>query len=1392
MRKKILRTSSIFAVLAALVPAAHAACVTTGADTDCTGTTTGQQSFGGDDQTVTVEPGAIVTSADSETVTIGGDRLELINNGDILNTGSGLAIRMSSTNGPTRFVNSGLVQSTAGNGAIIDVTVGDLTVDNSGTIETLDLVSGSFTGLIARTQNGNVSVTNSGTITGLDASTFSGNASVTNTGTLAGGGFKDGLSVVATGDVTILNAGQVSGGFRGINTVSYGGATRIENQGTIASTGSFGAGISSRISDASATGTILNSGEIDSANAGISVAFDEADSVSVTNSGMITTREDSSRNRRSSGIVVSGDAGLNGSTVTVTNTVDGEITTLGRDGNGVTVTIVGEADVVAVNDGAISTSGLSADGLGATTGTGSADAKNTGTIEATSAASFGVSASAGTGNATATNSGTIRATATGLRATSRASGDATVVNSGDINAGAAFSAYAQSGTATSVNDGTAQSQYSSGAFSLTGDASATNTGTLQSATISAGALTAASYSGTASVINSGDIVQSGAGGAGLATYNLGYTAETATFVGENSGSIVTTGDNSAGIRSFLYTGGYGAVVNMTATNSVDGTISTSGNGSHGIEFDNPSSGDIISSNAGSIDTTGVGSFGVSAYTADGSASFTNTGTITTTGDGSRGFSSNVNGNALITNQGTISVAGNGSGNRGISANQIDGGEGSIVNTDSGTITVTGDGVFGLYALGQGGAVTIQNDGAISVDGTGAKAVSALSSSGDLSITNSGAITATGTDVTALSGYSAASINIVNTGDISSDGQALSFYSYGAALSLTSSGEITGDIDLQDTIDTITISGVVDGQILLGALDDSLIYSGDETGSLNGNLFGGAGTDALTFAGTGASLFSSAASDFETVAVTGLAAFDGASFIGGDAFSIGATGGLAIGRGGTAIEAANGVSHAGRLALAPGATLNISGGGFSALSGSTTIFGVDTATPQILADGAIDFSSGSQIEINVLDVDTLFNGRTFDAAVSGTSLTDASGDLIDNSLLFDFIKEVVGGDTLRISMSQALQIDEVVDPADASAVGAALGLQSIVDGSGTAGVGLSTLFGQLPDDASVANGVEQFLPGDSGGIHETATFAASAATSTIMDNLQHRASSRVQSDTVERGAFTLWGDYVAGRIDGDADGYQAEYDGSVSGFVGGLDRAFLSEGSETLIGLSLFSIDGDVNEDTAANNDSDIESFGVSVYGEVKSGPWRGFAQAGFSDIDVSTQRANALLAEVVSSDYSGSQSHLTGVLDYTISQGDWQIIPRGELNYVATDFDRYNETVSLGALSIGDQSSSSTTARFEIEATTLWNAWDSAALRPDVRASVSSSSMDNDPLQAQFTDGGDAFAIALAERDGGAVGFGAGLSLDIQNGLSVRLSYDGDFADAGTRQIARLRVATQF
>ncbi len=1280
MRSSILRSSSLIALLSLFGPAAYAACTTTGTDTDCTGTSTGQQNLVGDDQTVTVETGATVTSSDTETLDIVGSRLDIVNNGEVLNTSTGFAIRTNSNSGPVSFTNTGLVRSVDGTGAFVSVNDGDLTVDNSGTIEGL----GAFGfGLQTQVTNGNNVVSNSGTIStsssseAISAGALAGTVTITNSGTatsllgsaISGGGNGEvtitnsgqatggdaGIVASSNADISILNSGEVTGGSLGILTNSAGGLTTIENQGDIFATAANGFGIRSIANGAGTSGEINTSGTIDSVLSGIFLTLTDSSSSSVVNSGSITTSATTARASQNSGILVRGEAITNLPTVSVTNEATGEITTSGTGANGIQIDMIGTANIVGRNDGAITTAGIVAHGLSGEGEAGTISLTNTGTINAS-----------GTGSAA-------------IRARSDAS-DIEIVNSGDIDATSAVLAGSASGDVSVRNDGNSLSRFGIQISSASGNASILNTGRVESDAAFRSGVYAYTYSGSASVVNTGDIISAGDGSAGMAATTYGYAAVTTDLSADNSGSIVTTGDNAAGIEVAVFASGYGTVAAMSAVNTVDGDITTSGNSSHGIFFDNRSAGDIAGSNAGSIETTGENASGIEASTAD-------------------------------------------------------------------------------------GAVSLSNSGTISVSGAGAVGISAASS---------------------------ADASIVNTGDISSAGQAISFSGNGAGLALTSSGTIRGDIDLAGSVDTVTISGLVEGSISLGANDDTLIYSGGANGGLNGNLDGGAGTDTLTFAATERNTFSATAAGFETIDITGLHTFDGAALTGAGAFTISASGDLAISAAGASIESANGLSNAGVLTLLPGAVLDIQTGGFSALDGSRTVFGVDAATPQIVADGAITFASGSQIEIDVLDVDTLVNGRSFDAAVSGTSVTDASGDLIDNSVLFDFIKEVVGGDTLRVTMNQTLQIDDVVNANDLSALGAAQGLQAIVDAGGVSGIGLSTLFGQLPDDASVVNGVEQFLPGDSGGILDTAAFMSNAAGHSIMDSVQHREPTAADAVSLERGALNLWGNAVVGKLDGDASGFTSGFDGSLSGFVMGLDRTFISTEFESLFGLSLYTLDGDVNEETIARNDSDIESTGINVYAQLKSQSWRAFAQLGTGSLDVTTQRENALLGEAVRSAYSGSQNNISAFVDYTISHGTWQFIPRGELSYVSTDLDAYTEQASLGALAIGDQTSSATTARAELEATTIWQAWEGTELRPDLRVSLATVSADSDALSAQFVDGGNPFSVSLAERDGGAFGLGVGLSLATDSGLSVRVSYDGDFADTGARQVARIRVATRF
>jgi len=401
----------------------------------------------------------------------------------------------------------------------------------------------------------------------------------------------------------------------------------------------------------------------------------------------------------------------NSGKVSVTNSTGGRISAFAQDGNA--IAIDASADVGAIlidNDGAISASSVNgaATAIRARAG-GDISVGNTGDISA-SILSNGGNTSRATGIYEGSTSGT-----------------ATVTNSGDINvlnnpanayaSGVGINANGVGSTVT--NSGSvevdAASAYGVVATSQGAIASITNTatGTIAVSGKNAVAVSAGSYFGPGQVNNAGNITATAAY-CGVFCYSnaVGVNAP----VVDNSGVIVV----SSGDENSFFGGAKG--------------ISSRSYGTDPVAINN--SGSITVDAAAYLgDATGIDAANFNG----GFVGIVNSGGITVTADGAlaraRGIATDAVGDASIVNQGDINVsAGNAA--AGIFAFS----EGTQRVTNSGSIETIGSSAQGIATYATTGI--IENSGTISVTANGAFGIQGNSNNGDNTIINSGDIAVT--------------------------------------------------------------------------------------------------------------------------------------------------------------------------------------------------------------------------------------------------------------------------------------------------------------------------------------------------------------------------------------------------------------------------------------------------------------------------------------------------------------------------------------------------------------------------------------------------------------------------------------------------------------------------
>jgi type V secretory pathway adhesin AidA len=313
----------------------------------------------------------------------------------------------------------------------------------------------------------------------------------------------------------------------------------------------------------------------------------------------------------------------------------------------------------------------------------------------------------------------------------------------------------------------------------------TNLGTLHGAGDTFDAISAQGTSGGTGqdvLINRGTIVTSGVESEGM--FN---SAAAVTMLNDTAGVIRTTGNDSVAMHDFASPGG------GTLTNN--GTLSTSGDGSHGMAA--LTNNDTLVNN-GSITTTGAGSYGMlangNAVGGTGNNVLTNHGTIDVSGASSHGLVSQDTAPGVVTNTGSVTARGAG-------------GLGAIF---SGNVTLNNAAGASIVSQ-QANAVVANGGGTFNNAGTIAGAINAIALTGGTStITNSGSITAAGSQAISVIGTFDTVIN--NTGTIAGGNGRAIWTDSGNDTFNWSGGTVTGFVRLDAGNDTANLTGLTDANL----------------------------------------------------------------------------------------------------------------------------------------------------------------------------------------------------------------------------------------------------------------------------------------------------------------------------------------------------------------------------------------------------------------------------------------------------------------------------------------------------------------------------------------------------------------------------------------------------
>ncbi|MEO1251842.1 MAG: autotransporter domain-containing protein [Pseudomonadota bacterium] len=1333
----------------ALAPTPAAAqCVNTSGDVVCTGSVAGPVSYSGAGYTLDNQ-GTVTLNEAGSAISLTGTNTYAINEGSIY---------------------SGADESTVGAnplGLLVGGNGADATAVNAGLI-VIDPIEGGT----AFADTGGAAIA-AFTETGTATATSQSGAQTYNFAVDSDNIIASGDNAYASNDGLAFNygggTGETPAGVPNASVISAnaeGGYALADNTGTARAFRAYTSVVGAYAFGESSTASAVNEagGDVDNLGAngvGVGAVNDGGLLASAVNNGDVNTTGDFTP-----GVAASG---LEGANAYAANTSSESVSAAGEGAYGVVAYASGGGTATAVNSGDISTQGQNAAALATFATGGDAVATNSGEATTTNNDAHAVYAQAVNGNATATN------TATGVAST---------------EGGSAHGVYAQvtgeGSQAVANNSGsvTTTGDYAFGAYAiaqdLDGDATVMNLagGSIMTSGDGSAGVIARAYYGSAYVNNAGDI---------STTATSGYEAD---------GVIVDAygNEDSYGAASFINTG---------TISTIDGEA---------VDINGSATGDTAFSNSGDITVTGSGSpDAVNIYSRAGNLNFYNSGLISTVGDSAEvveidtyGYGSYVGElSSTITFMNAATGVITGSGVESAEVVDIDvGGNGpygvvtTLDFTNAGMIQASGDTSEAVdLDLNQAATHSVNNTGTISTSGANAEALvldSNFYASGSvINVDNDGMIQSLGTGSGALEAdLYQASLDLDNSGTISSaDSYAIEVSGEGApgsTVEITNTGTITGDSTFEGTTDTFIHSGIINGDVDLGGGDDAFTVQGAGA-QINSTISGGEGTDTFTSNPSGTFSFGGAGgphiiTGFETIDFAGgTTIFDGVA-INGSPMTVVEAGATWSLQGADTTQMGGSVTNNGALAVAPGTALNIIEGGFTATSGSTTQFGAsDAGFGQIIADGNIDFQSGSTVAIDVVGTPVaLLDGQTFNAVVSNSGMvTDGSGvTVVDNSFLFDFSKAVIGGNALQISIEQALVLSQAANPDDPNRVAAATALQDLLGDDGPGAGAIGTALGVFATAPELDAALEDFVPDESNGL-VIAAISGYDRVIGLLNNRLNQGDLYDASGALDAGSSGFWVEGFGAWDDfnTDDDDFRVGFESNLYGVAAGYDYAFTPS---LLAGLTYYYIDGDVDESGANGAETDVSTHGILAYASKRFGDYRSKTSIGYGWNDYQGWRPIPVLDETASAEFDGSQFTFATELGYGLQHGDYTFTPLIGIRYVNLDFDAYEETGSVGAVAFDERDVDS--LRGEIGLIASYDgAWGGYSYAPEAHVRVFNEFLDIDePLAGRFVGGGSDFTTLVASPDDFSVNLGASISLLNKGAFDMRAGYDVTLGDGFT------------
>jgi hypothetical protein len=1009
----------------------------------------------------------------------------------------------------------------------------------------------------------------------------------------------------------------------------------------------------------------------------------------------------------------------------------------------------------------ITTYGDEAFGVNVTGGEG-AFVRNGGSISTSGADSTGVYI-VGEDEADIGNYGSIVVTGEGSRAIVAQGGDVNIYNKYDALISSTYS------NSVSVGD--------------TGTATIWNSGSIVGnivATVADGAYFDNKYDGTITSAQGGTLIEISVEEGDIAFINDGSITQTGgeDVIADNTvrlaGDTVEFG-NSGIISSGLDRGGDGFVVD------IDGEY---------VDFDN----------TGSIIATGEMRAGVNVFAEqDVYATNGEDGIISTGVDEGFGVRLYAGNHAQLDNYGSISTSGDDARTVIIRSANI---RSSVLN-NHGSITATGEDSTAVDLDGQ--TVVLSNFEGATISSVAGSAI----------------------DAEAFNEEGNATAVIFNAGTITGDVTAYSYSEEGDAyVNFSNGGTVTGDVDLgayshsESAEVVVTSSGTITGNLSTssGESNDTIFINGGST--IGGGIFTGDGLDTITISGTGVSIGTGIHSDEGSY--VSFEQDDTVTFTDGDeGYAITGAHEIDFDSGTTVFDSVDIAMNEGTITIGEDGTMVADGTGFYAFSADETdVFGTLQVNSGAIADfsGEVRFLGGATFHTGVTSgVGGVVYGNTVsfgedttiyadltvnqdivvgdDVLIASASneegVTDSGATVVDNSILFNFSKVMDGAIVTSGSSEELflrLETDETAIDTSVDANGT-LNLNNIANAldeyirtqpiSNPLVVYLSQFTDPDEQRAALLQVLKDTLPEETDGQGGAVFSSTDLVFDMIMDRLGGGGFTIAQGGATGvaageqflggDGQWALWGRFGGSKAEytpSGVNGFDADSWGATLGFDGEV-------ATNLRVGLSYFYTDSSVDENgTAPNSKLDVTGNGVVAYMSYRPDGWYVNGSLGYSANEFDSARTSVGGTNVAN--YDADQFVIRTEVGKIYNKGAWEIAPNVGLRYNMLKIDGYTETGPL-PVSIASRDVESIRGVIGVNARYVSELDDGGKLIPEIGVKLLNEFGDPDGTVTGSIVGGGSFSTAQTPRDDLSYGLGAGLTYEGTNGVSVRVTYDGEF-----------------